>query len=239
MVPTSQFPATRWSLVVTAGGQNGQAAEQALAELCRTYWYPIFAYVRRYGNSPEDAQDLTQDFFARFLEKRHVSYAVQEKGRFRSFLLVSIKRFLTDRAERRAAEKRGGREALFAMDLEVAEQRYGAVFADHTTPETLFERMWATTLMARVAENVRTEFEREGRAEHFELLKQFLPGYEATLDYSTIAERAGTTEGAIKVAVHRLRRRYRETFYAEIAHVVSDPSQVDDELRHVLAAMRA
>src|SRR5262249_40414025 len=155
---------------------------------CRTYWYPIYAFVRRLGNSPDDAQDLTQEFFSRFLEKRHFEYADPAKGRFRSFLLTSVKRFLADQADRRYAEKRGGRTAAVAMDLSDAEKRYGVAFADHDTPEKLFERAWAATLMARVTDEIRTEFAREGRSDHFEKLRQFLPGNETTLPYSDLAE---------------------------------------------------
>jgi DNA-directed RNA polymerase specialized sigma24 family protein len=239
MVLVSGFPVTRWTLVLSASQNDRQAADEALAELCGSYWYPIYAFIRRLGNSPDSAQDLTQEFFARFIAKRHVAYADPARGRFRSFLLTSVKRFLADQADRRNADKRGGRQETLAIDLADAEKRYGAALADRMTPEKLFERAWAGTLMARATEHVRTDFVREGRQDQFEQLKQFLPGYETTLAYSDLAQRAGMSEGALKVAVHRLRRRYREVFRAEVAHLVAEEDQIDDELRYVLDALRA
>jgi RNA polymerase sigma-70 factor (ECF subfamily) len=238
MVPTSGFPVTRWTLVIRAGHENRKAADQALEELCRDYWYPVYAFIRRTGNAPEEAQDLTQDFFARFLEKRHVTYADPSKGRFRTFLLTSVKHFLIDQADKRSAAKRGGRERIIGLDCVEGEQRYALRGADNQTPETIFEREWAGTLITRVMEDVRNALEREGRTQFFDRLKQYLPGTDDALPYPDLARELDTTEGAVKVAVHRLRRRYREMFRAQIAHLVSDAGQVDDEIRHLLHALR-
>lgn len=222
-----------------AGQQHSAAAEQALAQLCGTYWYPVYAFVRRTGHSPDESQDLTQEFFARFLEKRPFALANPEKGRFRSFLLTCVKRFLADQADRQQALKRGGDQPVVSFDLEDAEQRYSEQ-ADHdNTPERLFERGWALTLIGRVNENVRTALEREGRAGSFNHLQQFLSAEEDHLPYSDLALQLGTTEGALKVAVHRLRRRYREMFRSEISHLVADAAQVDDEVRYLLRVLRA
>ena len=238
MLQSSGFPATRWTLIVTAGKEDSKAADQALAELCSAYWYPLYAFVRRLGHSPDEAQDLTQEFFARFLERRYFSYADPAKGRFRSFLLTSLRRFLGDQADRENAEKRGGRQAGLPLDIDDAEKKYAREYADHDTPEKLFERQWALTLMSRVTANVRAGFEREGRAEYFERLKQFLPGQEGGMPYADVARELGTSEGALKVAVHRLRRRYRDTFHTEIGHLVADPTQIQGEVRHLLNVLR-
>ena len=230
------FPATRWTLIVRAGQQGSPAADGALAELCAAYWYPVYAFVRRMGHSSDESLDLTQEFFARFLEKRPFTQADPAKGRFRSFLLTCAKRFLADQADRRRAAKRGA--PVVPLDSEDAEQRYSRRLMNEQTPERLFEREWALTLIARVNQNVREAFAREGRADYFDRLKQFLPGDTESLPYSDLAVQLGTTEGALKVAVHRLRRRYREMFRTEISRLVSEPDQVDDEVRHLLAILR-
>jgi RNA polymerase sigma factor (sigma-70 family) len=223
MTPASGFPATRWTLITAAGDQGSQAADEALAELCQAYWYPLYAFVRRQGNSPDEAQDLTQEFFAHFLERRSISYADPSRGRFRSFVLTCMKHFLADLADRRNAEKRGGRERAVTLDLSDAEYRYSRALADRDTPEKLFEREWARTLIVRVTADVRTAFGREGRVEYFDRLKQFVPGNDEAVPYSEVARQLGTSDGALKVAIHRLRRRYREMFRAEIAHPGSRP----------------
>ena len=233
------FPVTRWTLILSAGKEKSAAADEAVAELCRAYWFPVYAFVRRFGTAPDEAEDLTQDFFARFIEMRNLLSADPAKGRFRSFLLTSVKHFLSDQAERRHAEKRGGKNRVLALNLADAEKRYAREFAAKDTPESLFEREWAVTLMARVNDNVRTALGREGHAGQFDRLKPFLPGGDEEPSYSEVAARLGTSEGALKVAVHRFRRRYREVFRAEIAHLVSDPDLVEDEVRHLLQVLRS
>jgi RNA polymerase sigma factor (sigma-70 family) len=226
-------------LIVAATGQCSSAAEQALAELCRTYWYPIYAFIRRSGYSPADAEDLTQDFFLRFLENGRLASADRAKGRFRSFLLTAVKNFLADHADREKAEKRGGNKKLVPIDLEQAEAEYGRDFAYTDTPERLFEREWASTLVTRIADDLRVAFSREGRSDLFDQLRGFLPGAGNRASYADIAAQMGTSEGAVKVAVHRLRRRYRELFQAQIAVLVSDPQMIDDEIQYVLGFLRA
>jgi RNA polymerase sigma factor (sigma-70 family) len=236
MSSTPGFPPTRWTLIVSAGQTQNPAADEALDQLCRIYWYPIYAFIRRLGNPPDQAQDLTQDFFARFLERRHFAYADPARGRFRSFLLTSVKRFLIDQAERRNAGKRGGNDRVLTLDLDDAEQRYGRGLADDQTPERLFEREWARTLLARVNEDVRTAFSRDGHPQYFEQLRQYLPG--DGVPYAEIAHQYGTSEGTLKVAYHRMRRRYREMFRNEIAHLVAGHGEVEDELRYLVGVLR-
>jgi len=239
MTSAAGFPPTRWTLVLQAGQQGDKVADRALDELCRAYWYPVYAFVRRSGKTLEEAQDLTQDFFVRFLERRYVAHADPAKGRFRSFLLVSVKHFLLDQEGRRFAEKRGGRDRIMALDCIDLERRFGAELSTHETPEAIFDRSWAQSLVARVMDDVRDAMDREGQSPLFDQLKPFLPGNDETISYSELASKLGTTEGALKVAVHRLRRKYREIFRAEIAHLVSDPGEVDDEVRYLLRALRA
>lgn len=232
------FPQTRWTLILAAGAGSDEAAAQALADLCAAYWYPAYAFVRRMGNPAEDARDLTQEFFAGFLEKRAFERADREKGRFRSYLLTSLKHFLADEAERRRAAKRGGGMELAELDAREAEERYMARLADCETPERLYEREWAATLIRRVNDQVRQVFEREGRIAQFDRLKQFLPGNESGLPWARVARELGFTEGSLRVTIHRLRRRYRELFRSEIAQLVSDSADVDDEIRHLFHMLR-
>jgi RNA polymerase sigma factor (sigma-70 family) len=235
----STFPVTRWTLIVAAGQQGNSATDEALAELCRAYWYPIYAFIRRRGNSPDEAEDLTQGFFAAFLERRNVVlHADPAKGRFRSFLLTSVKHFLADQSDLRNSHKRGGGQTAAPLDLLDAEGRYARKFADNETPERLFDREWALTLLARVDDDVRAVLARENRVGHFEHLKPFLPFCDEEASYTEVAAQLGSSEGALKVAVHRLRRRYREVFRHEIAHLVSDPNLIEDEIRYLLQVLR-
>jgi DNA-directed RNA polymerase specialized sigma24 family protein len=238
MASTSSFPPTRWTLVIRAGQGDQEGADRALEELCRAYWYPVYAFIRRAGNPPDLAQDLAQDFFVRFLEKRHVAFADPAKGRFRSFLLVSVKRFLIDQAERRSAEKRGGHIQFTAPEWDGKEERYTAGISTSETPESLFEREWAQTLIARVTMDTRAALERECRTRVFDRLKEYLPGGDEALPYPVLAFELNTSENALRVAFHRLRRRYRELFRAEIAQLVEDPNQIDDEVLHLLRVLR-
>ncbi len=235
---TPVFPATRWTLITTAAQQDSAAAEEALNELCRAYWYPLYAFVRHQGHSPDEAQDLTQEFFTRFLEKRYIAAADPARGRFRSFVLSCMKHFLCDAHDRSRAQKRGGGSQSTALDLSNAEELYAGALGHGDTPERLFEREWARTLVARVITSVRLSLSREGRADSFERLQHFLPGSEVSCEYSDVAQQLGMSENSVKVAVHRLRRRFRETFRAEIAHLVSNQTEVDDEIRVLLTMMR-
>jgi RNA polymerase sigma-70 factor (ECF subfamily) len=227
------FVTTRWSVVLTAGRRDTTQSRDALEQLCRTYWYPLYAYVRRRGHSPEDSQDLTQEFFARLLERHWLARADQARGRFRTFLLTAMERFLANEWDKVRALKRGGGLALLPLQLDTAETRYGAEPADTHTPEQAFERRWAVSLLDAVLRELEAEQRSEGKAEQFAALKQCLIGDRASLPYDQIAAAAGLSEGAVKVAVHRLRQRYRELLRAEIANTVSSAEEVDAEMRHL------
>jgi RNA polymerase sigma-70 factor (ECF subfamily) len=231
----SRFPTTRWTLVVAAGDPRRMEARSALASLCESYWYPLYAYVRRRGYPADQAQDLTQEFFIRVLEGRYLDRAEQERGRFRAFLLTSLKFFLADGADRQRAQKRGGGKVL-SFEIASGEERYQREPAHQETPERIFERRWALSVLGRVVEKLRSEFVHHGRPEHFERLKQFLLG-QGDAPYATLAREMNISEGALKVAIHRLRKRYRELFRQEILDTVADPAEVEPELRFLAAAL--
>jgi RNA polymerase sigma factor (sigma-70 family) len=231
------FVTTHWSLVVSAGRNDTPHARDALEKLCRNYWFPIYAFVRRQGQAPHDAQDLTQDFFARLLEKNYLAGADPAKGRFRSFLLSSLKHFLANEWDKANAQKRGGGQRLIPIDVATAESSGAFEPADHLTADKIFERRWALTLLEHVLGRLRAEYVSDGRENLFEQLKPTLTEASRTVAYAEIAARLGTTEGAVKVAVHRLRQRYREALRAEIADTVAGPGEVDDEIRNLFAAL--
>jgi RNA polymerase sigma factor (sigma-70 family) len=231
----SQFPTTRWSLVVAAGNSHPREAQPALVSLCEHYWYPLYAYLRRRGYPSEQAQDLTQDFFVRVLEGRYLDRADPEKGRFRSFLLTSLKFFVADEEDRLRARKRGG-GMVVAIECSSGEERYQREPAHDETPERIYERRWALLLIDRVVEKLREEFVHQGRPEHFERLKVFLLGH-SEAPYAALAREMNISEGALKVAIHRLRKRYRELFRQEIADTVADPAEVESELRFLAAVL--
>src|SRR5271166_1157971 len=231
----SQFPTTRWSLVVAAGDPHRKEARSALVSLCENYWYPLYAYLRRRGYPSHQAQDLTQEFFVRVLEGRYLDRADPEKGRFRSFILNSLKFFVADEEDRHRARKRGG-GMLVSLEFSSGEERYQREPAHDETPERIFERRWALSVLDRVVEKLRSEFVQHGRPEHFERLKVFLLGRSDT-PYTALASEMNTSEGALKVAVHRLRKRYRDLFREEIADTVADPSEVESEIRYLAAVL--
>ena len=235
--PRPAFVTTHWSLVVSAGGNDSPHARNALEKLCRSYWFPIYAFVRRQGHGPHDAQDLTQEFFARLLEKKSLAGADPAKGRFRSFLLASLKHFLANEWDKTRAQKRGGGQILIPIDVATAETSCGFEPADNLTAENIFEQRWALTLLEHVLARLRAEYVRDGKENLFEQLKPTLTEASRTVGYAEIATRLGTTEGAVKVAVHRLRQRYREVLRAEIADTVASPGEVDDEIRNLFAAL--
>ena len=232
---TSQFPTTRWTLVVAAGDPHRKEARSALVSLCENYWYPLYAYLRRRGHPADQAQDLTQEFFIRVLQGRYLDRAAREKGRFRAFLLTSLKFFVADEEDRNRAQKRGG-GALLPLEFSSGEERYQREPAHDETPERIFERRWALAVLDRVVEKLRDEFVRHGRPEHFERLKVFLLGH-SDAPYAALAGDMNTSEGALKVAIHRLRKRYRELFRQEIADIVADPADVESELRFLAAVL--
>jgi len=234
-----RFALTRWSVVLAAGRSESTHARDALEQLCRAYWQPIYAFVRREGHSPADAQDLTQEFFARLLEKHYLQSADRSKGRFRSFLLASLKHFLANEWDKATAQKRGGKLAPLSIDGASAEIAYAVEPVEHLTPDKIFERRWALTLLKEVLAQLRNEYQREHKTELFDQLKSTLTGERRALGYAEIAARLRTSEGAVKVAVYRLRRRYRELLQAEIAQTVASPAEIEEEIRALFAALEA
>jgi len=232
----SAFVTTHWSVVLTAGRSDTTRAHDALAKLCQTYWYPLYAYVRRRGQSPEDAQDLTQEFFARLLAGKWVGDADRAKGRFRTFLLTALNRFLANEWDRQHAQKRGGFAPVVSMDQELAESRFASESGYTVQPDVLFERQWATTLLERTMARLQEEYVATGRAKLFEDLQSCLAKDESASPYAEIAARLNLTEAAVKMAMHRLRARYREILRAEIADTVTSPEEIEDEIRHLFSA---
>jgi RNA polymerase sigma factor (sigma-70 family) len=228
------FLTTHWSVVLSARDQHSSQSAQALELLCRTYWLPLYAFVRRQGRNPHDAQDLTQEFFARLLEKDYLKSAAPDKGRFRTFLLVALKRFLANEWDRQRAQKRGGANLVVSIDQEVAESRFAAEPA-HLQPDLLFDRQWAMTLLDHTMNRLREEYVATGRARLFELLRGCLTKDESALPYAEIAARLNLTEAAVKMAVQRLRARYRELLRAEIAETVASEGEVEEEIRHLFS----
>jgi len=231
------FVTTHWSVVLTAGRNDTPRARVALERLCQTYWYPLYAYVRRRGQSPEDAKDLTQEFFARLLEHNWVGRADQQKGRFRSFLLSAMNCFLADEWDKARAQKRGGGLAPLPLQFDTAETRYSHEPADRVTPEHSYERRWALTLLDTVLRRLRSEYDQEGRQELFAMLHPCLVGERTAQPYAELAVKLGVSEGAVKTAVHRLRQRYRELLRDEIAQTVAESAEVDEELKHLFVVL--
>jgi RNA polymerase sigma-70 factor (ECF subfamily) len=233
------FETTRWSLVVAAGGDNSSAARDALAALCEAYWYPLYAYVRRRGVDVDDARDLTQGFLTSLLERRDFETLRPDRGRFRAFLLASLKHFLANDAARRSTLKRGGGAVLVPLAFDDAEARYRVEPLDPATPETLYERRWALTIIDRVLAHLRQEWEAEGRGADFDELKASLLQSGPAGGYAAVADRLGTTEGAVKASVHRLRRRFQSRLREHIAETVSHPAEIDGEIRYLVRALEA
>jgi RNA polymerase sigma-70 factor (ECF subfamily) len=234
-----RFVTTHWSMVLAAGKVASAEAQEALEVLCQTYWYPLYSYVRRQGHQPDDAQDLTQEFFARLLEKHYLQSADPERGRFRSFLLTAFKRFLAKERDREKTKRRGGGRKLLSLDFEAGEKRFSLELAHEVTAEKIYEQHWALTLLDRVFARLRDEFDHEGKQKEFNCLKVYLTGEAGAPSYQEAATELAMTEGAVKVAVHRLRRRYRDLVREEIAQTVAGPEDVDEELRHLFAALRS
>ena len=229
------FHTTRWSVVVAAQVAGSPDASTALETLCRTYWYPLYAYVRRSGHASHEAQDLTQEFFARLLEKEWLNAAAPERGRFRNFLLVAMKRFLAKEWHRERAQKRGGAFAFVPLDTTKAEQRYSG--EPGLGADVLFERRWALTLIDATLERLNGEFEAQGKGPEFDLLKDWLTAGRGEIPYTALAKDLRTSEGAARLAVHRLRKRFRELFREAITETVLEPGEVEDEIRHLAAVL--
>ena len=231
------FATTRWTVVLAAGDRSTPQADIALEELCRTYWYPLYAYVRRQGHSREDAQDLTQAFFASLLEKNYLEKIRSDGGKFRSFLLVAMKRFLANAWDRANSQKRGGGVIPLSLDWQDADTRYQINPTDNVSPDKLFDRAWAVTVLERVITRLRDENNAENKAALYEQLKQFLMVGKSEISYVEAAKTLQMSEGSLRVAVHRLRKRYRELLRDEIAQTLSDPAHADEEMQVLFRAL--
>jgi RNA polymerase sigma-70 factor (ECF subfamily) len=235
--PSPLFLTTHWSVVLAAQGEAATVARDALETLCRSYWYPLYAYARRMGQAPHDAEDLTQEFFARLLEKDWLLAAAPEKGRFRTFLLVAMKRFMAREWHRASAQKRGGGMQPLPLDTTDAEQRYAGEPTEPLTAEDIYERRWAMMLLDRALEQLSAEFAQAGKAAEFDCLKRCLAADRGQIPYGELAAELGSSEGAARVAVHRLRKRFRQLFRETIAATVAEGEEVDEELRHLVAVL--
>lgn len=235
-VQRASFATTHWSEVLSAQDQDSPRSAEARETLCRAYWYPLYAYARRAGHSAADAEDLTQGFFARLLAKDYLKSAAREKGRFRTFLLMAFKRFMANEWDLQHARKRGGFVPMVAIDQALAESRFAAEPSHHVQPDVLFDRQWAMTLLERTLAQLRDEYVATGRAALFEYLQSCLAKEESGLPYAEIAERLNLTVAAVKMAVHRMRARYREILQAGIAETVSSPEEVEEEIRQLFSA---
>jgi RNA polymerase sigma-70 factor (ECF subfamily) len=227
----SHFGETRWSLVIAA--QSGDDVRPALAELCSIYWYPLYAFVRRSGYSPEESEDLTQEYFARLLSKNWLATVDRAKGRFRAFLLATMKHFLANEWRRTQTEKRGGKLLMVSRDVDQAEERYHREPADSLSPDLLYERRWALTIIENVFATLRSEMEEAGKRELFETLKDLLSPDTRHLSYAEAGARLGMSEDAVKMTVYRLRKRYRDLLRAHIAATVSTNAEIDAEIREL------
>ena len=235
--PDHGFTTTRWSLVLAAGRHPSPASRTALSELCGLYWQPLYGYARRQGYSVEQAQDLTQAFFTRLLEKQFVRAADPNRGRFRSFLLASFKHFAANEHDRERALKRGGDRLIVPLEFEEAEKRLSFEPRDPLTPEVLFEQDWARGVLSRAVAALGAECAASGKAKLFEHVKDSLTGEKPPGGHAALARTLDVTEGALKVTIHRLRRRLRAILRAEIAATVSEESEIDDEIRHLIAVL--
>jgi RNA polymerase sigma-70 factor (ECF subfamily) len=231
------FATTHWSVVVAAGKEDSVPAQRALETLCRAYWYPIYVYVRRKGHGPDDAQDLTQEFFAQLISKEHLRLADREKGKFRTFLLAMLDYFLAREWSRAHRQKRGGQFSFVSLDQPPPEERYRLEPADNDTPERKFVRQWALTVLEQAMTDLGIECEGNGKGALFRETRPLLSGERDTETYARIGERLGMAEGAVRVAVHRLRQRYGVLLRSQIAETVSGPEEVDEEMRYLMNAL--
>lgn len=227
------FPSTHWSLVLVAAQGESRDADQALASLCQAYWHPLYAFARKRGSTPQEAEDLTQEFFLRLVRKDLLHGLTRDGGKFRSFLLTALKRFLVNEWQHNRAQKRGGGKPVVSID-ESAELRVRDLLVDHHTPETVFEHQWALTVLERALDQLRDEYTRAGKSEVFARLQHCLPGAQERIAYAEVGAALHLNEAAARMAAHRLRRRYGELLRAEIAATVSSPEEVDEEIRHMI-----
>jgi len=231
--PAGVFATTHWSVVVRAGDSRSPEAASAMERLCQTYWYPLYVFARRKGHGHEDASDLTQAFFARFLEKHYLRSVDSSLGKFRTFLLTSMTHFLANEWDKSQAQRRGGGARMLSLDEAGAQLRYQTEPLDHATPETLFERRWAQTVMGTVLDRLAAETEET----RFEILKGFLLEDKGVVSYETASLQLGVSVSAITSAIHRMRARFRALLFEEVSNTVDTPQEVEQELRHLLAAL--
>ena len=236
-VGQSLFLTTHWSVVLAAKDKSSPESAAALEVLCHAYWYPLYAFVRHQGHAPADAEDLTQEFFARLLAKEYLQAADREKGRFRTFLRVALRRFLANEWDRARRLKRGGGQTFLPLDTSGAEHRYQEEPGDALPPDRLYERRWAGALLEQALARLRGEYTAAGKTSEFDRLKGVLTAERGGVDYRNLAAALGLSEGAARVAVHRLRKRFRELFRAAVAETVSTPEEVTDELRYVVGLL--
>src|SRR5437867_5713663 len=234
---TQSFPPTRWSVVLAAKQEPSPESDAALETICRAYWYPLYAYVRRSGHAPHDAQDLTQEFFRLLLEKRWLEAADQRKGRLRTFLITALKHFLAKEWRRASAQKRGGGKVHVPLDTAFAESRYAADPAAQLAAEETFDREWALTLLDLTLERLQADFAAAGKRADFASLKTCLTATHGAIDYAAVAARLGVNPGAARVAVHRLRKRFRQLYREEISQTLAADADIEAELRHLAAAL--
>jgi RNA polymerase sigma-70 factor (ECF subfamily) len=231
------FPPTRWSVVLAATRKDAPESAAALEAICHAYWYPLYAYVRRCGEAPHDAQDLTQEFFCRLLEKHWLDSADREKGKLRIFLIAALKHFMSNEWRKASAQRRGGGQAPVQLDTAIAESRYVADQTPTRAADETFDRQWALTLLDLTLNRLEMEFVTAGKLGDFAVLKDCLMAERGAIEYATVAKRLALNEGAARVAVHRLRKRFREIYREEISQTLADGTDLDGELRHLAATL--
>ena len=237
MKSAREFRTTHWSVVLQAGTSDSPEQFSALERLCRAYWYPLYSFVRRRGHDAHEAQDLTQAFFERFLEKKYLADVSAAKGKIRSFLLAALQHFLANEWDRARAQKRGGGATLLSLNEGEAEERFHFEPPDQLTPEKAFERRWVETVLEQVLSRLRDECNEAGHEDRFEALKVYLLDEKGAVSFAEMARRLQMTEPAVKGLVRRMRQRYREIFREEIANTVADPKEVDEEIQHLIAVL--
>ena len=235
----ADFATTRWSIVLAAGRTDTPSSRDALAALCESYWYPLYAYARRRGYRAEQAEDLAQSFFARFLEKNDVQDADRSRGKFRSFLLVEFKHFLANEYDREHAQRRGGQNEIVSLNANDAERKYNSSVTNGVTPDQEYEKQWALSVLEGVVAQLTDEYAAAGKADLFARLRVFLPGTTGDATYRECGEALSLSEAAVKMAVHRMRKRYRHVLRKRIADTLADPGSVDEEIRYLLDVLSA
>jgi len=234
--PADIFATTHWTIVLAAGQWSTPQSDRALEQLCHAYWFPLYAYVRRHGHTKEDAEDLTQAFFARFLQKNYLAGLSAERGRFRAFLLAALKHFLANEWDKSQRQKRGGNITHLSLDWQTADTQFQVAATSEPSPDKSFDREWAVALLAKVIERLQAECETEGRGQQFAELKIFLTAGKGELSHAEAAQKLGLEETAVRVSVHRLRKRYRQLLRDEIAQTLADAADVDEEMRALFGA---